>query len=362
MARLIREWSRLDWPLLGAVVLLIVFGLVALYSISLSHGEALWARQGVYAIVGLASLLFVSRTDVHRLRGKSFLLYVFGVVLLVLVLVAGKTIRGTTGWFVVGPVGFQPVEFMKLALLFFLASFLSARREGDRELSTIFTAALIVLVPAALVMAQPDIGSAFVLVMIGFGMIGIGIRRPWVRVLFVVLCIAAVAGGWFFVLSDWQKERILTYVQPDRDPLGRGYNVRQSIIAVGSGGVGGKGLGLGSQGQLYFLPEASTDFIFAVIAEELGFFGASGVLLLFGFLFARIGFIARLSRDYFHMLLASGVGIMIIVPVVINIGMNMGMMPVTGLPLLFVSRGGSALVSSLIGVGILQSIFRRERF
>lgn len=359
-SRAIRSY---DWPLLIAAVILMLFGTVMLYSISLGSegGDTTWIRQAFFGLTGLGWVVFLSRFDFRSWRGVSVGLYVLGILSLVLVLFFGQTLRGTTGWFVVGSIGFQPVEFVKVVLILVLASFLSGWSGERLDWRQVLLIVGIILIPVSLVLAQPDFGSGLVLLAIGVGMLLAGNLPTRTLTLLGVGLAVAMGLVWGLVLTDWQQERINTFFQPQRDPLGRGYNMRQSIIAVGSGGLFGRGLGLGSQGQLHFLPEAHTDFIYALISEELGFVGATAVLILFVILFHRIFLLIRNSRDYFHALLAWGVAIMLAVPTVINIGMNIGLLPVTGLPLLFVSRGGSALWASLMAIGILQSIAMRER-
>lgn len=360
-----RNYRYFDWPLVVSAVILILFGIVALYSIGLGE-EVLagsWIRQLVFAVLGMGWVFFFGRFDFRALRGFSVGVYIVCTALLVLVLLFGTTVRGTTGWFVLGPFALQPVEFMKVSLVIILASFLSSWSGGGREAIVHYSiAATLTLLPVTLVFLQPDFGSGMVLLVMGVGMI-VGASRLRLRTAAFLLTIALVGivVAWMFFLSHVQRDRILVFFDPARDPLGRGYNVRQSLIAIGSGGLWGKGVGEGSQGRLHFLPEAETDFIFAVIAEEMGFLGSSLVLLLFGALFWRVYRLLAGARDEFQVLLVWGIGLMLVVPTVINIGMNVGLLPVTGLPLIFVSRGGSSLWASLIAVGILESIALRQR-
>ncbi|HLC64269.1 MAG TPA: FtsW/RodA/SpoVE family cell cycle protein, partial [Patescibacteria group bacterium] len=218
------------------------------------------------------------------------------------------------------------------------------------------TGALIVLV-----MLQPDLGSAMILFFIWLVMVLLlPIRKKTVFIIFLIIVVLA-AGAWFFLFKDYQKDRLLTFIQPQLDPLGAGYNVRQSVVAVGSGQLVGRGLALGSQSQLNFLPEQETDFIFAVIAEELGFVGASLLLILFFSLLVRLYRIAQQTRDDFGNMLALGVITYLTVQTFINMGMNMGIAPVTGVPLPLVSYGGSSLLSVLIALGIVLNIHLKNR-
>lgn len=358
-----RQYKYIDWPLFLSAVLLMLFSLTALFSMSLgeviSKGDVL--KQALFVLTGIFWIFFLARFDFRAWRFLNLLLYIAGIFLLLGVLFFGQTLRGTTGWFIVGELSFQPVEFVKIALVLFLATLISGWEHVNRSAYRLLIIIFVIVFPAALVMAQPDLGSAFVLLIIGVGMSVAGVFRFRGVAILILSLIALAFFMWFFVLSDWQQGRVLSFVDPGRDPLGRGYNLRQSLIAVGSGGILGKGLGAGSQGQLRFLPEASTDFIFALIAEELGFVGASVVISLFAIMFYRLWKLMLSVHNHFHLLLVWGLSLMIVVPVFVNIGMNIGLFPVTGLPLLFVSRGGSSLWSSLMALGILESVVIRER-
>ncbi len=359
MGRFLSVLPKFDWVLLGAGLILVAFGLAAIYSVALSaQGGDLQFFQKQLIAFALGTLLIggVSFSNYRLFRSWTLLFYIVGLVLLAGVLVFGTTIRGTTGWYHVFGFSFQPVEVMKVVLVFVLAKYFSekARRQfGWRELGT---SGLLTFIPVALVMAQPDFGSAAIL--IGVWAIFVffaGIRLKHAAVL---SALALVSGGiaWVLFFADYQKERILIFLDPSRDPLGRGYNVLQAIIAVGSGKFFGRGLGFGSQSQLKFLPESQTDFIFAVIAEELGFVGVLFVLCAFALLFLRLFRLLRLSRDDYTSYLLIGCGGVLFTQVLVNVGMNVGLMPVTGIALPFVSYGGSSLLMSLLMLGLLESI------
>ncbi|MEK7665843.1 MAG: FtsW/RodA/SpoVE family cell cycle protein [Patescibacteria group bacterium] len=249
---------------------------------------------------------------------------------------------------------------MKLSLVFVLAKYFSekARRQfGWREL---FASGLLTIVPSVLVFAQPDFGSASILVGIWVVFVFFaGIRLRHALFLSVLSAMSALS-AWFFFFADYQKERIMIFFDPARDPLGHGYNVLQAIIAIGSGKFFGRGLGFGSQSQLKFLPESQTDFIFAVIAEELGFIGVIFVLGAFVLLFLRLFHLMQVSRDDYTSYLLIGFGAILFIQVVVNVGMNLGLLPVTGIALPFVSYGGSSLLMSLAIVGLMQSIAVRS--
>jgi len=280
---------------------------------------------------------------------------------LVAVVVFGRELKGTTGWIIIGPFSLQPVEFAKVACLVLLARYFSDNAREFYMLKHIIISGLIVLFYVGLVMLQPDLGSA--LVMVGIWVVMIlftGLPKKyllWLLAIFVV----TVTCAWFFVFAPYQKARIMVFLNPGLDPQGRGYNVLQSITAVGSGQLFGRGLSLGSQSSLRFLPEPGTDFIFAVIAEDLGFFGVLLTVGLLAFIIYRLFGIMSLSQDDQGSYLILGIVAMILVQSFINIGMNMGISPVTGIPLPLVSGGGSSLWSMMIALGMVQSVYVRNR-
>lgn len=363
MGRLAALLPKFDWVLLGAVFVLIAFGLAAIYSVALStEGGDLrfFEKQLIAFALGILLIGVLALSNYKLFRNWTLVLYVIALMLLVGVFLFGTTVRGTTGWYRLLGFSFQPVEFVKFVLVFVLAKFFSekARRQfGWREL---VVSGLLTLIPAMLVLLQPDFGSAAILlgvwaVFVFFA----GIK--WRQAAFLgVLAIASSLVAWFFVFAEYQKERVLIFLDPMRDPLVHGYNVLQAIIAIGSGKFFGRGLGFGSQSQLKFLPESQTDFIFAVIAEELGFVGVLlviGALVLF---FLRLFRLVRLSRDDYTSYLLIGFAALLFVQIFINIGMNLGVMPVTGIALPFVSYGGSSLLVSLAIIGLLESIAVRS--
>ena len=300
------NWRSFDWPLAAAVFLLIAIGLTAIYSVDLSRGAELsfLKKQLVALTIGFILFVTASLTQPNFFRAYAKWFYLVCLVLLAGVLIFGRAIRGTTGWFVLGGFNFQPVELAKLGVILILAYIITGfGRRFERPLF-FFGTGLVALSAAALVLLQPDLGSAVILGLIWFGlMIMVGVRRTYILGFVLVALIAAVA-VWFFLLQPYQKDRILIFVDPNRDPLGAGYNISQAIIAIGSGQWFGRGLGFGSQSQLKFLPSSQTDFVFAVIAEELGFLGISLLLSAFAVLCWRILRIVKISRDNFTSFLA----------------------------------------------------------
>jgi rod shape determining protein RodA len=357
------RFARIDSILVSVVFFLFGIGLIALYSFSESlSGNLYFGKQLTVGIAGIILMFFVGTLDYRHFARMSTPLYFLMLAILLSVLFFGSEIRGTVGWLTFAGFQIQPVEFAKLVLILFLASFISKKRselgEWTRLIASLFLSALLIL----LVLRQPDLGSSLVLAFIWLSMILVsGIRWKHFFVL-GVLGIALVATSWFF-LADYQKARLETFLNPELDPRGSGYNVLQSMVAVGSGGISGKGIGHGSQSQLNFLPEKHTDFIFAVISEELGLIGAGLVLFLYGLFLFRIMRIAEMARDNTGYLIAVGILALFFVHILVNLGMNMGFLPVTGLPAPFLSYGGSALLAFFLALGLLLSVyrFREER-
>ena len=363
MSRLSTTFATLrhyDWPLVIVASILMTIGFAAIYSVDLSRGGSpvYFPTQLIAFMIGAVGLFFVSRSHMSLYQAAAPASYAAALLLLLGVLIFGETIRGTTGWFRVGSWSFQPAEFAKVALVL-LSGFLIHRqgRRFDRPqfvvLSGLVTGAL-----ALLILLQPDVGSAAIIVSLWFGLLLLtGAKK---RHLVGLLGIGAAAFflAWFFLFHDYQKDRLITFFRRDTELLGAGYNVNQSIIAVGAGSWLGRGLGFGSQSQLHFLPEAQSDFIFAVIAEELGFVGAATVLALYGLLIWRLIRIAGSCRSDFGAYTVLGIVLVIFIQVLMNIGAATGLLPVTGLPLPFLSYGGSALIMNLILIGVAESIAR----
>lgn len=356
-----RRLLQLDWIFIGAMTFLVGVGSLVLYSISpdaQSGGYAL--RQIIFAILGVVVFGLSTSFDYRHIQKYSTALYFAMLFVLVMVLLWGSTVNGTEGWIQFWFIRFQPVEASKLVLIIFLASFISKKKTELGELVRLFTSFVLVSLLVFLVLKQPDLGSALVLLGIWIGMIlvaGVQFRH---FVLLFVSGVIIVTSSWFF-LAPYQKDRIMTFIQPQLDPQGSGYNVIQATVAVGSGGMTGKGIGHGSQSQLNFLPEKHTDFIFSVVSEELGLIGALSILFLYGILLYRLKSIAQTARDNFGYLFVSGVMIMLFVQVVVNIGMNIGVLPVTGIPLPLLSYGGSSLVTMFAAMGLVMSVFVRRK-
>lgn len=349
---------------MGAVLLLMAIGLLSLFSLREASSFPFFERQLIWAGIGLILLFFSSFVDFRLFRTQTgFVLgfYVMVLALLLLVFVGNAGVRGVESWLSFGTVFVQPVELAKLVLIILLAKYFSKRHVEIYRTRHLVVSGIYFGIPAFLVLAQPDVGSAAVLAAIWVIMIifsGMKLRH-----FFLLLFVGAVlfGVGWNMVLEPYQKDRIRSFLDPFRDPRGSGYQTIQSMIAVGSGRVWGKGFGYGSQSHLNFLPEAETDFIFAAYAEEWGFVG---VFILLGIVFVllwRILWIGIGASDNFSRLYTIGFAALVFSQSFIHIGMNIGVLPVTGLPLPFVSYGGSSLVTLLIGVGIVQNINMNSR-
>lgn len=361
---MISKVLKIDWVLLLSTMLLLGVGLAVLYSISMAKPSdeslSIFWRQIIFAGIGMVGMIFFAATNYQNFKLQSTPIYFLTLLVLIGVLIFGKNVRGTAGWIGIGTFHIQPVEIAKLSLIIFLASFISQKKMELGETGRLIASLILSGIMIFFVIKQPDFGSAMVLVGIWIGMTLVsGISTKKIIAIIISIILISIT-GWFF-MQPYQKDRILSLVNPSAvDLRGAGYNVNQSMIAVGSGGLTGKGIGHGSQSQLNFLPEKHTDFIFASIAEELGLLGALFVVGLFGVMFYRMRLIAMSAPDNFGFLITVGIMLMFFVQVFENIGMNIGIMPVTGIPLPLLSYGGSSLIVVMVSIGILSSINSRR--
>ncbi len=350
-----------DWVLVASALLLSGISLLALYGISAAgfREEGIIWKQMSFVCFGIVAMIFFARADYHYLKSYSRLIYFITILFLIAVLFLGSTVHGTSGWLNFGIFNIQPVEFAKIALIIFLASFISSKKIILGEMVQLFVSMILTFIIIFLVIKQPDLGSAMVLLAIWLGMLILsGINKKAFFIIFsigILLCVSS----WFY-LVDYQKARIVSFVNPQLDIRGSGYNVFQATVAVGSGGITGKGVGQGSQSQLKFLPESHNDFIFAAITEELGFFGSMLILFLYAVVFFRLKNIASLAPDNFGYLVVSGIMIMLFFQTLVNIGMNIGLVPVVGITLPFLSYGGSSILACFIAIGIALSIYNNR--
>lgn len=361
-----RVWSgrllgrpRMDAPLLLALLVVSGIGLVVLYSASDGELGAV-LRQGVRLAVGFAAFWLASRIPVQTLRAWTPGLYAISLALLLVVFGFGVATQGAQRWLDLGLFRFQPSELMKLTLPMMVAWYFHPRPLPPGWIDTLVTV-VIIAVPCALIVVQPDLGTAVLVAASGFFALFLAGLR-W-RVIAMLLGVVAAAAPvlWQFILHDYQKRRILTFIDPDTDPLGSGWNIIQSKIAVGSGGLFGKGWLNGTQSHLEFLPERSTDFILAVYAEEFGLVGVVGLLALYLFIIGRGLWIAANARDTFARLLAGAISLAFSVYVIVNTAMVSGLLPVVGVPLPLVSYGGTSAVTLLASFGMLTAIANDKR-
>lgn len=354
---------RFDWNLLVLVLLLGAFGVIMIAS-ALSGNAVLatypW-RQAGFLAAGLILLFAVAAIDYRLLASVAYPVYAVLLGLLIIIAVIGTVAGGAQRWLTFGEFFLQPSELIKIAVIIVLAHYLASHEE---KMESVFTplGALLLLAPAvALIYLQPNLGTALSVLVIGGTMLLMsGLRLRHALVLGGVAAAAAIP-VWRFLLEEYMKDRVLMFLNPGQASAADRYNVDQAMIGIGSGGWLGRGLFRGSQSQLHFLRVRHTDFIFSVTAEELGFIGAALLIVLFALLLFRLVRIANLARDTFGMLIVTGVTTMILFQVIINIGMNLSLMPVTGIPLPFVSYGGSSLWTTLIGIGLAESVILRHK-
>ncbi|HXS26664.1 MAG TPA: rod shape-determining protein RodA [Steroidobacteraceae bacterium] len=349
---------KLDGPLLIGLALIAVYGLVVLYSAS-GRSVGTVMRQAGHLAMGTAAMLALAQVNPNVLRRISPWLYALGIVLLFVVGAIGYIGKGAQRWLDLGVLRFQPSEIMKLGVPMLCAWYLRERALPPSLLSLVLLAALILL-PSGLVAMQPDLGTAALIMMAGVLVVIMAGLQMRVMAGLALVGAFGVWVGWHF-MHGYQKERVLTFINPQSDPLGAGYHIIQSTIAIGSGGVFGKGWMNGSQAQLDFLPERSTDFIFAVIGEEFGLLGQCLLILLYVFVVGRALYLATQTQDTFSRLLAGSIALTFFVYVFINTGMVSGLLPVVGVPLPLVSYGGTSMVTLLAGFGILMSLYSHRR-
>lgn len=347
-----------DWSLFILPVLLAISGIVVIYSISYGGPTTIAVDQAIYLALGLVIAVAISFFDYRTLKGLYLILYIIGILLLILVLFIGSSTFGATRWINLGIFQLQPSEIFKYISIIFLAKFLSDMQEVNWKKIVWLIAAI--AGPMILILFQPDLGTTSVIFITLIVLLFVSPVRKIYLISALAVLIALSPIGWHF-LKTYQKNRVVAFINPAADPQGAGYNVSQSKIAIGSGGLWGRGLGKGSQSQLNFLPVAHTDFIFAGAAEATGFAGSLFLLGLLLFLLIRIVAIAKLARDDFGMFLSIGIGTVYLFQSLVNIGMNIGIMPVTGIPLPFVSYGGSSMLANFAAIGILQSIYMRHK-
>lgn len=358
------HFYNFDWLMFSSVILLSSFGLLQLYSIALGQDQAnfsIFYRQLFFVLIGIILLFFFSLLNYKWLLSFKNYFYLLSLILLIAVLFFGDTIRGGTRWFSVFGFGVQPSELVKVILILYLSAFFSQLKTKVKTAKHLIISAISTFLLVFLVLIQPDFGTAMILVSIWFIIVLVsGFKRKYF-VGILILAIISSAITWFFVFKPYQKERVLSFIDPNRDAQGSTYNISQAVIAFGSGGLVGQGIGFGSQTQLKFLPEAHTDFIISVIAEEMGFFGVMLVLFLYALFFSRCLYVLKfINHDFGTYFIISAMGL-IFIQMFIIIGMNIAIVPVVGLALPFISYGGSSILSLFILIGIIENIIIKAK-
>ena len=352
---------KLDFVQIISAACLIIIGIVFIYSAGQQVGGPMrttWDRQVVWVLVGTVIWFIFSYSNYRFLGLIAPVLYIFSIILLIMIFFFGVKIYGAKRWLNIGLMNIQPSEFAKITTLLLVARIASFRSFKINKLTHLCGLSIIALIPFVLVLKQPDLGSSLVFLAI-LAAIVFASRLSWKKILLIILAVFILVPSVYPFLKDYQKERILVFLSPDRDPLGQGWTSRQALLAVGSGGLSGKGLMNGTQNTLGFLPSSvsNSDLIFSVIAEESGFIGSAILIGLYTILIYSMLRTAFFARDKFGYLLAVGVAAMFFEHSYVNIGMNIRLMPITGLPLPLVSYGGSFVLTTMACLGILQSIY-----
>ncbi len=353
--------QNIDWTLFSSALVLVLAGLFTMSTFS--GDNSFFQRQLIWIFISIAVFFILSRIDFHFLRRSNVLiaLYIFTASLLALLFLTGSSFQGARSWFDFGVASFQPTDFAKLVLILMLAKYFSRRHIEIANFKHIFISGLYALVLFILILLQPDFGSAIIIFLVWLGMVMVsGISRKHLALVFLSGLTVFVL-LWAYGFEPYQKQRILTFLHPLTDIHGAGYNAYQSTIAVGSGQLWGKGIGLGTQSKLQFLPEYQTDFIFAAFAEEWGFIGVLILFLLFGIVIWRIVIHGSFGESNFETLYAIGLAIFFLTHFALHVGINIGLLPITGTTIPFLSYGGSHLLVEFAGLGILMGMRRGSR-
>ncbi|MFC7049091.1 rod shape-determining protein RodA [Emcibacter nanhaiensis] len=353
---LFQKISELNWLIVAVVVAIACIGFALLYSVAGGHFDP-WAKNQMIRFgIGLTCMLVIALVDLRIWMFLAYPLYFLSLLLLLAVDIMGHTGMGAQRWLNIGFMNVQPSEFMKIALVLALARYFHCLSNEDQaSYKSLLIPVLLIAMPAFFVLRQPDLGTTLLIAFGGVAILFAAGVRMWIFIAGLIAMIPAAIGAWNF-LKPYQKDRVLTFLDPERDPLGAGYHIIQSKIAFGSGGLYGKGFVQGTQSQLNFLPEKQTDFIFTVLSEEFGLMGGLALLFLYLTLLAYAILVSMSVRSQFGRLLALGMAVTFFLYVFINIAMVMGMLPVVGVPLPLVSYGGSAMLTLLIGLGFVLCV------
>jgi rod shape determining protein RodA len=364
-----KTWRHLDPQLVGIPLGLVSFSVVVLFAISRWSTAGVPAstpiRQALYACIGLGLMIFLTNFDYRLLRSLAYPLFALNMFVLLVVLGLGRSAYGAQRWINVGLLPLQPSEPAKLLLVVVLAKFFADREAVIDRFGTVLSSLVFVLVPLGLVLLQPDLGTSavFIAIWIGMAMMA-GVRLSHFAILGAAAAVVAPI-GWAIASHShrfaYTAQRLTSFTNPNKDPLGAGYNLIHSLDATGSGGLFGHWFANGTQSQLGYTPVEDKDFIFSVIAEQIGFIGVVVFLMIFAVLLMRIARVSFMAGDSYGRLLASGILAMVMFQIFVNIGMNVGLMPVTGIPLPLISYGGSSMITTLASFGVLQSVLLRHR-
>lgn len=354
---LTKRISDLNWKLITLVLILATIGFAMIYSAAGGSFQPWLSKQLIFFAIFFPIMLLIAIVDIRFWFRFAYVCYAAALILIIAVDVVGHSSMGATRWFKVGGLAIQPSEIMKVCLVFSMAKYFYNIDAEDIE-KTRFTIVpiLMILVPSFFIFDQPDLGTATILLLVGGTILFVAGVKMWKFAAVGIIGLTAAPLLWFFVLYDYQKNRILTFLNPDNDPLGSGYNIIQSKIAIGSGGLFGKGFLNGTQGQLEFLPEKQTDFIFTMLSEELGFVGSVFTIIIYSLIIYMSTRIALKTNHQFGRLLAMGIGTILFIHIFINMAMVMGLIPVVGAPLPLISYGGTITGTMLIGFGLLLNV------
>ena len=353
--------NLIDWPMFLSMLPILAGGLITMHSFV--GADLFFNKQIVWIGISLVIFFVLSLLDYRFLNSTKIItiLFVFMSLVLFSLFLIGSMVRGAQSWFDFGKFSFQPSDFAKIVLIALLAKYFSRRHVEIANVRHILVSGFYAFVIFVLVFLQPDFGSAIIIFLLWFGMVLVsGISKKHLLAVFLIL-VAVFSALWFFGFENYQKQRIITFIYPYTDISGAGYNARQSVIAIGSGGIVGKGVGYGTQSRLRFLPEYETDFMFAAFAEEWGFIGVIILFALYGVVVWRILLISARGATNFETFFGLGLAIMFMSHIIIHVGMNMGLLPITGTTIPFMSYGGSHLMTEFIGLGILMGMRRHSR-
>jgi rod shape determining protein RodA len=349
--------EHLNWLLISLVIVLAFIGFIMLYSAGGGSFRPWLIRQLGFFCLFFPLMIFIAITDIKIWYRSAYFFYAIALTLVIIVDIMGHSAMGATRWFRLGPITIQPSEIMKVCTVFALARyFYGIEMQNIGKISYVLTPLLLIFVPAFFIFHQPDLGTATILMLVGISVLFLAGVKMWKFVSVGIAALVAIPFLWHFVLYDYQKNRVLTFLNPNSDPLGSGYNIIQSKIAIGSGGLFGKGLLNGTQGQLNFLPEKQTDFIFTMLGEELGFLGCTFTIGIYAGIIAICVNIASKTKHQYGRLLVMGIASIFFVHMFVNMAMVMGLIPVVGAPLPFISYGGTITATMMIGFGLVLNI------